>query len=306
MIPKTPNIFDYICDKDLILPSSTAHQGLHVPEIIMTYGSIKNKLIDDKSTIPTLMRCLLESKKSYNRIKFIKNSKKEIQKESLEQLETYMTSLGISSIGYTKVPNHLIFKEKAILFPNAIVILMPMKKSEIDTAPSSKASKEIFRTYKELGIIVNKVVKFLNKKGHNAQAGPALGGDVNYPMLAEKAGLGLVGKHGLLINELDGSSLRIATIYTDINNFNFTDSQDYQWIRKVCDSCKKCVKACPGQAIYDENIVFEDGSQACIDYKKCAIPFSKDHGCTLCVKNCLFYKGNFNKLKEHYASIWNG
>ena len=60
----------------------------------------------------------------------------------------------------------------------------------IKTAPSKQAEKEIFRTYYKLNYSANNIKEFLNSRGYNAQAGPALGGEVNYPLLAQKAGDG--------------------------------------------------------------------------------------------------------------------
>lgn len=298
MTPKLPNILNYVAKEDLFLSSEQSHTGLSVPQIIMEYGSLKDKFRDDKVIIPLLFRCLFEAKKSYKKLKVSSTGKKEIDTETLDELKTYMKSLNILDIGFTVVPRRFIFKGKGILYPNAIVITMEMVKDKISTTPSVEASKEIFRTYKELGIIVNKTAKFLKSRGYNVQAGPALGGDVNYPLLAEKAGLGCVGKHGLLITPSSGPSLRIAAVYTDIENLPYTDQSEHLWIKEFCDTCNVCVKKCPAQAIYKESQILSDGSKVCIDYKKCAVPFSKDHGCTLCVKNCTFFKENYNKIKE--------
>jgi epoxyqueuosine reductase QueG len=129
------------------------------------------------------------------------------------------------------------------MYPNAIVMTMAMAKKSIQTAPSTDSSKEIFRTYKELGVNVNKMTTFLKNKGYNAQAGPAIGGDVNYPMLAEKVGLGAVGKHGLLIGKASGPSIRIAAVYTDTENFDYTDNQEHFWIKSFCNNCNQCIKS---------------------------------------------------------------
>lgn len=119
---------------------------------------------------------------------------------------------------------------------------MEMKKSIIDTAPSPYAKKEIMRTYYELGRVANKVCDFLRKRGYSAQAGPALGGDVNYPKLAENAGLGAIGKHGLLIHPKYGPSLRIGAVYTSIDNLPSTEENEHLWLRSFCSTCKRCVK----------------------------------------------------------------
>ncbi|MCP4050621.1 MAG: hypothetical protein GY730_07955 [bacterium] len=119
-------------------------------------------------------------------------------------------------------------------------------------------------------------------------------------MLAEAAGLGTIGKHGLLINPRFGPNLRIATLYIDVENLPVNNINEHLWIRKFCQKCNNCQRKCPGSAIYKETKIFADGSKQCIDYKKCAIPFANQYNCTVCVKECLFYKRGYSKIKEKF------
>lgn len=301
-IPKKPTIDKHLRDVDKpIYSTNLSHQGLHVPEIIMKYGNINKKFKDSKSILPRILGSVLEINLSVRSIK--KNpylDKKKIKESILEELEEYAKSMGVSHIGYAKVNPDFIFKNQKILFPNAIVLTMEMKKDAINKAPSHTAQKEIFRTYHKLGVVVNKLAKSLRKQGFNAQAGPALGGEVNYVLLAQDAGIGQIGKHGLLITEEFGPSLRIAAVYTDIENLPFTQNNPHEWISDFCNQCNACVRKCPANAIYPTSKVFEDGSEEHIDYKKCAVPFSNNQGCTLCVKNCTFYNGDYQTLKEKF------
>lgn len=276
-----------------------SHVGLIVPELIKTYGQSKSPLMGKTSVIPRIIGCMIESKKSYRDALIPPTENKIISKIIYQEFQDFLFELGISKIGFTSVPRNLIFEGKKILYENAFILTFEMKKSLIDLAPSKVSQKEIFRTYHELGKIVNRGAEFLRKNGFNAQAGPALGGDVNYPVLAEKAGLGCVGKHGLLINDSTGPYMRLATIYTDISNIPEIENA-YLWIQNFCKKCQRCVKTCPGKAIYENNLVLEDGSKICIDYKKCAVPFSNNFGCTVCIKECTFNQGNFNKIKENF------
>ncbi|MCH4890979.1 [Fe-S]-binding protein [Acidaminobacter sp. JC074] len=297
MKPILPDIKNYYDVNKLIQPGPNAHIGLSVPQVIREYGSIKGKMKDLPYVLPYMIRCIRESKNSYKYINYQPNQSKQISDQALKEFEQLCSDMGITEIGYTKVDPDFIFKDKGILFENAIVLIMEMNKDKIDTAPSSIAVSEIFRTYMTLGVIVNKMTTFLKTQGLNAQAGPAIGGDVNYPMLAQKAGLGHTGKHGLLISPKSGPSLRIASIYTDIENLPFT-SGDHEWIESFCKTCGKCVKACPADAIYDQPVILDDGSKECVDFKKCAVPFSNNHGCTLCVKKCTFFKGKYETIKK--------
>lgn len=72
-----------------------------------------------------------------------------------------------------------------------------MSKKKMDLAPHIKTERMIFDSYNHLGIISNQNTKFLRKKGFAAQACHPLGGVVNYPLLAEQAKIGWLGRHGL-------------------------------------------------------------------------------------------------------------
>lgn len=298
--PKMPTLNpDHIKDLDVIHAGKDSRVGLHVPEIVMTYGGLKGMPSSKALNMSTMLKLLFEMKKSYKSItKNQKNFKTTIDDATLKALQEYIRSFHIDDMGFTTVNPNLIFKDRTILHKHAIVLIMEMKKSIIDTAPSPNAQKEIMRTYYELGRVANKICDFLRKRGYSAQAGPALGGDVNYPRLAEKAGLGAIGKHGLLIHPKYGPSLRIGAVYTSIENFPSAEENEHLWLRSFCSTCKRCVKKCPAGAIYNEDIVHPCGFRTTIDYRLCAKPFAQQHGCTLCVKNCIFFKGDYHKLRS--------
>jgi epoxyqueuosine reductase len=75
---------------------------------------------------------------------------------------------------------------------------------------------------------------------------------------AVRSGLGWVGKNGNLINKNRGSFLFIATLIVDLEL-----EYDDPFVRDFCGSCRKCIDACPTDAILEERII--DGSK-CISY----------------------------------------
>ena len=83
----------------------------------------------------------------------------------LLELEDYARALGVSSIGYTQVPERWIFEGKAILHLNAIVLTMEMDKVRMDTAPSPASAQAVFEIYRDLGIIANKIADYLRHSG---------------------------------------------------------------------------------------------------------------------------------------------
>ncbi len=284
-----------------IKSNEKSREGLIVPEIVSTLGKQHLK-ISNLIVAPKMIKTLAQAKKSYSSIKKnINNNKTEIDSKTLCEFKELAKSLDISDIAFTQVDESMIFRNKEILYKNAIVLTMEMKKDKIDLAPSIDTNKEIFRTYYELGKSVNILSKFLRDNGFNVQGGPALGGDVIYPLLAENAGLGATGKHGILITPEHGPSIRIAAIYVDISNLPMNKENNHLWIKDFCKSCGRCIKTCPGKAIYQEAIKHENNQLTHIDYKKCAIPFTRDYGCSVCIKECTFFKSDYYKIKEKFC-----
>ncbi len=75
---------------------------------------------------------------------------------------------------------------------------------------------------------------------------------------AVKSGLGWIGKNGNLLNKQSGSFFFIATLIVDIElQYDDPFAKDY------CGSCRKCIDACPTNAILENKII--NGSQ-CISY----------------------------------------
>lgn len=300
--PALPNIQDFIPENaDLIEPAANSHMGLSVPEVIFTYGKKSKHIMNAPHIFPNLVKALWGATRSYRSLQSNPSGEKtQAEGTFFQEIEEYAKGLGCNAIGYTQVPAEYIFKDKLLLFGNAIVVTMDMCKEKIGMAPHITAGKEVWRTYAELGSIVNQLANFLRKRGYAAQAGPAIGGEVNYPLLAQKAGLGHIGKHGMLISRSNGPSQRIAAVYTNIENLPYTDSDRYGWIPSFCETCGRCVAKCPGGAIYQETIILEDGSHQHIDYTKCAVPFSESMGCSICIKECTFFRSAFDKIEEQF------
>jgi len=75
---------------------------------------------------------------------------------------------------------------------------------------------------------------------------------------ALRSGAGWIGKNGNLINKQTGSFYFIATLIVDIEL-----AYDDPFAKDFCGTCRKCIDACPTDAILDNKVV--DGSK-CISY----------------------------------------
>lgn len=214
----------------------------------------------------------------------------------IKDFEQYAFSLGINAIGYTIIQPRYIFKDKAVLYRNVIVLTKEMNKSILVKGPNNKSFNLVWQTYDSIGKVANILTKYLRKQGYGAQSGPAMSGLSIYPLLGEKAGLGAIGKHGLLISPKYGSMQRIAVIYTSLD-YNPPVYNPHLWIKKFCNSCNKCVRNCPSQAIYQQSLKQSNGLETSIDSDKCLESFINNHGCSICIIDCPFSLTDYNRLK---------
>ncbi len=224
--------------------------------------------------------------------------------EFLVELEEIARNLGAKDIGYVKVPRYAIFKDKGLPCEYAVIFTVEMDKEEIDTAPSFECQVEVMEGYKNMAMISKKLAQFMRKCGYAAYPGTALGGITDYPHLAELAGLGAIGYHGLLISPGEGARLRINTIYTNISNLPTLDAQEKEnehlWVRDFCAMCKKCIRQCPVDAIFDQPEARGDGGMQTIDHAACREYFTSNYGCGVCLAVCPFSQVGYEKIKTTF------
>jgi epoxyqueuosine reductase QueG len=207
--------------------------------------------------------------------------------------------MGVSAIGYTKLPQPWIFQDKAVLYDNAIVLTMEMDKQKMDTAPSPASHLAAVEIYHYLGDAVIAIARFLRAHGYAAHAGHPLMGLALYPPLAQRAGLGWRGRHGMLITPQFGPRVRLAAVFTNIENLPFfTEENPHRWIPTYCQSCGLCIKQCPAGAIYEQPIPRENGLVTCVDVDQCFPQFAEHYGCSVCIRVCPFNRGLYETLKR--------
>jgi epoxyqueuosine reductase QueG len=85
-------------------------------------------------------------------------------------------------------------------------------------------------------------------------------------------------------------------VFIEAEGLPFAGDNEHQWVAEFCDTCDRCVDACPGGAIHREPHHLENGDRVFIEREKCAPYFSK--GCSVCISSCPFTSGHYPRLRE--------
>jgi ferredoxin len=130
----------------------------------------------------------------------------------------------------------------------AIALTVEMTKAMVDRAPLGPTAMESAQQYVDSGVIAVQVAQFIRLLGYHARAHI----DGNYrvvcPLVARDAGLGELGRMGLLMTPELGPRVRLAVVTTDLPLVVDERVPDHSMV-DFCTHCKKCAEVCPSEAI---------------------------------------------------------
>jgi epoxyqueuosine reductase len=209
--------------------------------------------------------------------------------ERKSDIVEFLQRLGIEIIGFAEVPKDLAVMEIEDRFPRAVVFGFPLAHSVLATI-KDKPTLLYKHHYKTVNWILDQtachLVRYIEENGNHALAIPASQtvdwemqrGHVSHKALAVAAGLGHIGRSGLVVHPDHGACVRYASVLTD---FEFTPDASTQ---TTCSNCRKCIAVCPAGAISDSGVDLT----RCLQKLK---EFSKIRGigqyiCGVCVKVC--------------------
>ena len=221
-----------------------------------------------------------------------------------EQVRDVALASGALDVGFVRINEHDIFKDYAIPYQSAVVFTIQMDKEAIDTAPGYDALIEVLSTYGSLGDVAIALTEHLREQGYGAYPGFPIGGLVDYVRVAQDAGLGAIGYHGMLISPGDGTRQRINVVFTNMD-IPEPAANPHAWVREVCELCQNCVRSCPPAAIYTEGeLEPSTGRKTTIHYERCVEYYGDNQGCAVCIKVCPFSAAGYDKVKQGYMDIY--
>ncbi len=173
-------------------------------------------------------------------------------------IEKWMLQTGAHSIGFTALKDYHLYSHKGrglnsghIIennMPHAIAITVEMNHDMMKPAPAGTTVMESSEQYLQSGILASKLTTYIKRLGYTAKAHIDGQYEVICPLVAADAGLGIIGRMGLLLTPDIGPRVRIAVVTTDIP-LDYQDSNHDLTMLDFCNRCKKCARVCPANAI---------------------------------------------------------
>lgn len=169
----------------------------------------------------------------------------------------------------------------------AIAVTVEMDKATLDHAPLSPTVMESAQQYLNAGAIAVQLSECIQNLGYPARAHI----DGNYrvvcPLVARDAGLGEIGRMGLMMTPELGPRVRIAVVTTDLPLIADQRQPD-PTMHDFCLKCRKCADICPSQAIsFDPPTEIEGVQRWQIDSEACFTFWcTVGTDCARCVRVC--------------------
>lgn len=141
----------------------------------------------------------------------------------------------------------------------AIVFTVEMSFDMIKYAPASPTVMESAKQYLNSGVVALQLASFISNLGYDAKAHIDGKYEVACSSLARDAGLGEIGRIGLLMTPKHGPRVRVAVVTTDLPLETHIYKEDKS-VKRFCNHCLKCADVCPSSAITDkpENWFLDD------------------------------------------------
>lgn len=212
-----------------------------------------------------------------------------------KMVKDYATYLGAVLVGITRLDQdkHLPYSGTDINHKYAVAIAFEENYEILKTAPSYQAMRDYWRTYSLAATGAVHLATFIRELGfealaHHVRSHLKIGRAICMVPIAIDAGLGELGRNGVLITKKYGPRVRIGIVTTSAPLI--TDKPVDIGVDKFCSICNKCLRHCPTKAISEEKKEVRGAVKWKVDGDKCINACARTYECTLCFKVCPWNK----------------
>ncbi len=200
-------------------------------------------------------------------------------------------------LGESAKPRYLDDKTLAIpeTMKTVIVLAFEMDYDSMETAPALLSDASTMDGYSKMAATAGSLAVFIRELGYHAI--PCGNNTALSVPMAIDAGLGELGRNGILITPKYGPRVRLAKVITDMPMAY--DSPISFGVKEFCDICKKCATTCPTNAISDgpqtrEPTTFSSNPGVMkwpVDAEQCYLGWNiQGSSCSTCIRVCPFNK----------------
>jgi len=216
--------------------------------------------------------------------------------------------LGATLVGICSAHPNLIYSHELDLLNNeykslelpegcthAIILAVEMDYATSLYSPDALSGASTGLGYTRQAVLANLVAAFIRGLGYKAIPS---GNDTALSIpLAIAAGLGELGRNGLLITEKYGPRVRLCKVFTNLPLVY--DNPKPFGVTEFCKTCKKCADSCPSKSISHDDPTMEGPSMSnhsgvlkwYINPESCFLFWAKNWmDCNNCVRACPFNK----------------
>jgi len=166
-------------------------------------------------------------------------------------------------------------------FPWVVVMVVTMDREGFRESPSSGIHAATREGYARMKVLASSLADAIAERGHESFA--AGNGEAGSVPLAVVAGLGRLGRSGLLLTRSYGACVRICKVFTAMPLLADRPSDPVG--DECCVDCDSCARACPAAAI--ETGVAPAGDYWKVDSERCRKGWTRlETRCAACITHC--------------------
>ena len=223
--------------------------------------------------------------------------------EISEFIKNWTIKLGAADVGCTLLKPYHIYshigrgenygKELDLNHKYAIAFTVEMSHESMSYSPQGPIIAESAQQYLKAGTIAVQLAEFIRNLGFEARAHIDANYSVICPVVAMDAGLGTIGRMGLLMTPNLGPRVRIGVVTTNLE-VEINKKQMDSSVIQFCEICRKCATNCPSNSIsYRLSKKEKLYERWTINHESCFTYWTKvGTDCGRCISVCPFAHNN--------------